>query len=508
LHQAKLRFFTEISHEFRTPLTLIIDPVDKLVSEECDPATSKTYLSLIQRNARQLLLLVNQLLDFRKLESGKLTLNLQPVDFVVLVRQAVAAFDTLASEHRIRLTFRSDVEHIDLNLDELKWNMVLNNLLSNAFKFTPEQGSVFVSLIVDKSGKSLRLQVTDTGSGIPSADLERIFELFYQSTSTKGLGTGIGLALTREIVELHGGQIRAESEVGRGSTFVVVLPFVAETTSCTVETIESKVFDDDSTSVVPETEGSEKPLLLIVDDNEDIREYLKLRLGGTYQLALAKNGLEGLETAFERLPDIVLSDVMMPEMNGLEFCRRLKTDERTSHIPVVLLTARQSVEYQAEGYDTGADAYVTKPFNARVLQAQLRNLLLQRKQLRERFGRDKSFDWKKMAVNVTDEAFLKKVTLLVETHMGEEAFDFDLLAEKLKMSRSQFARKIKALTNQTIFDFVNAYRMKRAMEFLLSGEFNISETAYKVGFSLPNNFSRAFAKFYGSTPSKYLESMK
>jgi DNA-binding response OmpR family regulator len=400
------------------------------------------------------------------------------------------------------------VEHLDLNLDELKWNMVLNNLLSNAFKFTPEQGSVFVSLFVDKSGKSLRLQVTDTGSGIPSADLERIFELFYQSTSTKGLGTGIGLALTREIVELHGGQIRAESEVGRGSTFEVVLPCVTETIARTVETVESKVFEDDSTSVVPETEESDKPLLLIVDDNEDIREYLKLRLGGTYQLALAKNGLEGLKTAFERTPDIVLSDVMMPEMNGLEFCRRLKTDERTSHIPVVLLTARQSAEYQTEGYDTGADAYVTKPFNAKVLQAQLRNLLLQRRHLRERFGRDNTFDWKTIAVNVTDEAFLKKVTHLIETHMGEEGFDFDLLAEKLKMSRSQFARKIKALTNQTIFEFVNAYRMKRAVEFLLSGEFNISETAYKVGFCLPNNFSRAFAKFYGSTPSKFLESMK
>ncbi|MGE4434559.1 MAG: two-component regulator propeller domain-containing protein [Bacteroidales bacterium] len=512
IHQSKLQFFTGISHEFRTPLTLMVDPLEKLIAGDVEKDTAKQYYVLMHRNAKQLLQLINQLLDFRKLESGHLTLNPQDVDIVGFIRTVASSFEDRAKERGILFTLQTSVDMLLMSFDSAKLNMVLNNLLSNAFKFTPDKGEIEVTIkMVEMKGHGVEIKVRDTGVGIPIDEQHKVFEIFYQSksSSAKHEGSGIGLALTKELVKLHGGDISVESQVGLGSCFSIFLPIS--------ESDEVVAFSDDSTiatdmameiltpSVTPKPD---LPIMLVVDDNADIRHYIDLNFNKTYQIILAANGNEGFLRATETIPDIVVSDIMMPDVDGLQFCRMLKTDERTSHIPVILLTARQSDESKKEGYETGADAYVTKPFNTTVLQAQIKNLLEQRQRLRELFSHGSDVELKKISINITDEAFLKKVTKLVEENLEDENFNIDSLAEKLKMSRSQFYRKIKALTNQSLHDFVIALRMKKALEYLLSGDYNISQTAFKVGFSLPSNFSRTFTKHFGASPSQYIDSLR
>jgi signal transduction histidine kinase/ligand-binding sensor domain-containing protein/DNA-binding response OmpR family regulator len=515
IHHAKLQFFTEVSHEFRTPLTLIIDPVEKLISENLDKETVKHYHSLIQRNAKQLLLLINQLLDFRKLETGHLSLHLQNSDIVSFIRSAASSFETHAKKQNISFSVCTAIEKLEMDFDSAKLNMVLNNLLANAFKFTSDMGKVEVNIDISTDPyQCVIIKVSDTGIGIPVEEQNKIFDIFYQSTSSANQheGSGIGLALTKELVQLHGGKVSIESELGKGACFSVQLPIsknnelpitnYSSELIHTLEEIPSKHFD------ISDDTLSDMPLLLMVDDNADIRNYIALNFSKSYHIVMAKNGNEGFQLGTELIPDIIISDIMMPGLNGLELCRRLKTDERTSHIPIILLTARQSDELKTEGFETGADAYITKPFNTVTLRAQIENLLKQRKRLRELFSQGSDIELKKIAINITDEVFLKKVTLMVEENLHNENFNIDILAQKLKMSRSQFYRKIKALTNQSLFDFVNTLRMKRALIYLLNDEYSISETAYKVGFSLPTNFTRAFVKFYGTTPSKYIELLK
>jgi signal transduction histidine kinase/ligand-binding sensor domain-containing protein/DNA-binding response OmpR family regulator len=513
IHSAKLHFFTEVSHEFRTPLTLIIDPAEKLLTENLDKDTINNYHNLIFRNAKQLLLLINQLLDFRKLEAGHLSLNLQQSDIVVFLRTAVASFEAYALEHNIQFVLKTEVNQWYAIFDVAKFNMVLNNLLSNAFKFTPDFGEI--SILLDVSRKDeLVIQVCDTGIGIPKDELEKVFGVFYQSanTSANAKGSGIGLALTKELVQLHGGKLLVESEVGKGSCFSVILPNPKLNGIAVSETFFESSFNPAEISTERSFSNTEKspdlPLMLVVDDNVDIRDYIDLNFNKFYRIELASNGTEGFQKATESIPDIVISDVMMPGLNGLELCRLLKSDERTSHIPVVLLTARQSDESKTEGYETGADAYVTKPFNSTVLRAQVQNLLEQRQRLRELFTRGTDIELKKIAINITDEAFLKKVSNLIIENIDDENFEIDLLFEKLKMSRSQTYRKIKALTNKSLHDFVTTIRMTKALEYLLSGEYNISEVAYKVGFSQPGNFTRTFIKQFGANPTQYIESLK
>lgn len=517
IHQSKLQFFTGISHEFRTPLTLIIDPLEKLILEKLDNDTVKKYHNLMHRNAKQLLLLINQLLDFRKLESGHLTLNRQLLDIVAFVKTVAASFESRAKDRNIHFVIQSNVSSLHTRFDASKMNMVLNNLLSNAFKFTPDRGEISINItVLNEEKRRVAIKVADSGMGISEQDQEKVFDIFYQTehAASQNEGSGVGLALTKELIQLHGGEIVLESKIGQGAAFSVFLP-ISE------EEVEEEQEVEFAQEIVPQREenvletpaqpidsATDLPLLLIVDDNADIRNYIELNFSATYRIILAANGAEGFLQATETIPDLVVSDVMMPVMNGLELCRQLKLDERTSHIPVILLTARQSDESKAEGYETGADAYVTKPFNTNVLQARIKNLLDQRQRLRELFSQGSSIEIKKITINSIDEVFLTKVVQHIHDNLEDEEFNINALSELLNMSRSQFYRKIKALTNQSLLDFVTTIRMNKSLEYLLSGDYNISETAYKVGYSMSSNFTRTFTRHFGVSPSKYMESIK
>lgn len=513
IHQAKLKFFTEISHEFRTPLTLIIDPLDKIISGQLTLDAVRKYSVVMQRNAKHLLTLINQLLDFRKLESGQLTLKIQKTDFVNFTRALASSFNLIAEQRNIRFEVVSDIDKYDMGFDSSKINMVLNNLISNAFKFTLDGGEITVKLqqSTELPG-GIIIRVTDSGKGISKDDQAKVFDMFYQSDKNTSWqsGSGIGLALTKELVLLHKGTITIQSEVDKGTTFTVFLPDNNDVISGKAgeENIVGASYLEEAEESIKESALKDLPLLLVVDDNADIRNYIEMNFSSFYQVIKTENGSKGFQSAIEFIPDIIISDVMMPEMDGLEFCRRLKLDERTSHIPVILLTAKQSDESRVEGYETGADAYLTKPFSSVVLQAQIQNLLEQRQRLRELFRKGTDIEIKKVAINSTDEIFLNKVIQHIHENLEDEEFNINALAELLNMSRSQFYRKIKALTNQSLLDFVTTIRMNKALEYLLSGEYNIAETSYKVGYSMSSNFSRTFTRHFGVSPSKYIESIR
>jgi signal transduction histidine kinase/ligand-binding sensor domain-containing protein/DNA-binding response OmpR family regulator len=515
LARLKLQFFTEVSHEFRTPLTLIIDPLQSLLSDNPDKEKIAYYHNLMLRNANQLLELINQLLDFRKLESGNLPLKLVPTDLIAFVRNTAASFENRAHERNIQFSVKSTVEQLFVEIDIDKMGKVMNNLLSNAFKFTPENGEIGIDIsIAQTDSPKVILKISDTGIGIAPEALDKVFDIFYQveGASAQHEGSGIGLALTKELLLLHKADITVESEVGKGSIFSIELPYNPINELNELDNpIEIQVQNTPGESYSPTLQLSDKtdlPLLLIVDDNADIRQYIQLNFNDYYRIIIAVDGADGFQKATDEIPDIIISDIMMPVTTGIEMCRMIKTDERTSHIPVILLTARQSDESKIEGLETGADAYVTKPFSTQVLQAQLTNLLDQRLRLRQLFSNGTPVELKKIAVNFTDEAFLNKVLKVVIENMEDTDFDPDILAEKLKMSRSQLYRKIKAMTNQTVLDFMTTLRMNKAIEYMQSGEYSISETAYKVGYSLPTNFTRSFVKQFGETPSNWMKSSK
>ncbi|MGY5356155.1 hybrid sensor histidine kinase/response regulator transcription factor [Wenyingzhuangia sp. IMCC45467] len=514
IHTAKLQFFTEISHEFRTPLTLIVDPLEKLISEKLPAETVKQYYKLMHRNAKQLLLLIHQLLDFRKLETGHFSLSLKTMDFISFIRTMVASFKTQADEKSIELEFVSAIQEVVFGFDEHKLNIILNNLLSNAIKFTSAKGRVEVSVYFKNEDKEfVCFQVKDTGIGIAKDELQQVFELFYQTKGGKNQnqGSGIGLSLTKELVLLHEGSIQVESQLNKGTIFTVSLPVKNIVQEINLEhTIEENTQEDDILSIKNTSDLKKRnlPILLFVDDNQEIRDYIHLSFKHQFKVITAKHGVEGIALAIEHIPDIVISDVMMPEMDGLAFCKRLKTNKITSHIPVILLTSQQSDKDKTTGYETGADSYVIKPFTSSVLYARIQNLLKQRELLRALFAKGSVEELKKIANNSADTLFLEEVSQLIEMYLGDAVFNVDFLAEKMGMSRSQFYRKIKALTNKSVNDFITTFQMNKAVEYLLSGAYNISETAYKVGYSAPNSFTRAFAKYFGMSPSQYLESHK
>lgn len=506
LSEAKLQFFTEISHEFRTPLTLIIDPLEQLSAGTVPSEKMPQFYQLMNRNAKQLLDLINQLLDFRKVQSKALELNAAHSDLVEFVRQVVSVFDQRAQSQQVRLIVQAQESSLWMDFDDDKVRKIINNLVSNALKYSPIYGQITIRLYRLEPDR-VRLEVQDMGPGIDPAFHDKIFEAFFQAGDARknAYGTGIGLALTRELVLLHGGSIRVKSEKGQGSCFVIDLPVsqanVQESNTFVTPGKVLPIAQPSSSSLSSE----EKPLLLFVDDHADIRDYIRLNFGDAYEVVTAMDGLEGFNKAAEIVPDIVVSDVMMDGMDGFELCKRLKSDERTSHIPVILLTARQTDESRVEGYGMGADAYITKPFNTEVLTARMGNLLEQRQLLQKHFSQGSALEIRKIPVNVTDEAFLNKTVGLIEQHMEDPDFDPDRLAELLRMSRSQLYRKIKGMTNRSVQEFMTSIRMNKALEFLLSGTYSISETAYKVGFSLPTNFTRTFTKQFGLSPSKYLE---
>lgn len=509
LDMMKIKFFTNVSHEFRTPLTLILTPLEKMIRQSKD-GDQQNQFQLIQRNAKRLLNLVNQLLDFRKLEVEEIRYNPSEGDIISFIRETVFSFSDLSEKENIKLDFYASVSSLETLFDQDKLEKILFNLLSNAFKFTPEQGKVTVnvSVLAGGSEKVLRIEVKDTGIGIPEDKKEKVFERFFQNELPRSMvnqGSGIGLSITKEFVKIHGGTITVESEVGKGSTFTVSIPIQEvlniPANGSGAETILSTATEDGVWNNADA--GSKKAMLLLVEDNEDFRFYLKDNLKSEYQIVEAKNGVEGWKLALGILPDLIVTDVMMPEMNGIEFCRKIKADQRTSHIPVILLTARSSEEQKLEGFETGADEYITKPFNFEILVSRMKNLIEQRKKYHNAF--QTRLEVKASDLNITslDEKFIQNAVKFVEQNVTDADFSVDDLSRELGISRAYIYKKIPSLTGKSPLEFIKTIRLQQAAQLLEKSQLTVAEISYKVGFNNPKYFARCFKEVYGILPSMY-----
>ncbi|MBR9920680.1 MAG: response regulator [Bacteroidetes bacterium] len=511
LEEMKSRLYTNITHEFRTPLTVILGMTNQLI-DTSKQETQKTQLGLIKRNSRKLLRMINQLLDLSKLDSGKFKLDLIQGDIVGYLRYLTESFHSMAQEKNLQLTFQTEEKEIIMDYDEDKVQHIIYNLLFNAIKFTPPEGKVLLNIRKEEKEKKsiLRVKVSDTGIGIAASDLPHIFDQFFQvdnSTTRKGEGTGIGLALTKELVELMDGQIEVQSEIDKGSVFEFFLPINQEAELTERKHDEKSPFlklDFPAALEMNENPAADKsdfPVLLIIEDNKDVVYYIKSILEDFYQIFSAENGRIGVEKAAELVPDIIISDVMMPEMDGLEVCNTLKADFRTSHIPIVLLTARAQIDDRIEGLRFGADAYLTKPFNKEELLVQVKTLLEAKARLQKYFSTIVQEDEFEPKSDDKESQFIQDLRELVKGRIDDADLKIPELAEALFMSQIQVYRKLKALTGQTPSQFIRSIRLHEGRRLLQSSGMTVSEVAYSVGFSDPNYFSRMFREKYGVAPS-------
>lgn len=518
LTHSRLVFFTNISHELRTPLTLIADPVEMLLDDRSIKGRSRELLQMVQRNALSLQQLVGSILDFRKIQNGKMELSLSRFDLPEALQQWTGDFAMTAQRKKIHLQL--DTTHFsspsDIVADKEKLARIVFNLLSNALKYTPAGGFIHVSLADE--GERLRLEVKDSGKGIDKEELTKVFERFFQAKGAAS-GTGIGLALVKSFVELHHGEVRVESEPGKGTCFIVLLPrqqegFVEEPQSEAADK-SSSFSDDGSLQYIDDgerhggklqqiiSEHGEKPTILIIDDNNDIRQYERTLLQDYYFVLEASDGREGLEIARKEVPDLVICDVMMPVMDGLEFTQQLKTNTATSHIPVIMLTAKNLEEHRAEGYEQGADSYITKPFHSKVLLARVENLLHQRAHLRQLFAQGAAEGKETEEVSRLDDrdkAFVKQLHDIIKSHMGNSDFGVEDIGAEIGLSRVQLYRKVKAITGSSVVDLLRKARLAKARRLLEANSMNISEVAYEVGFSSPSYFTKCFKDEYGMLP--------
>lgn len=511
LNLLKIGFFTNISHELRTPLTLILGPLERLSGKFNGDDFAKQQLKIMQRNGQRLLHMVNQLLDFRKLESGKMNLQVEEDDIVAFVNEITLSFNELAVQKNINFKIRSDYKNLTVFFDKNKVEIMVFNLLSNAFKFTPEQGKIrlrFKALEVENI-PNIQISVSDTGQGISPEAINNIFELFYQEKGKSDTaGTGIGLALTKNLVELHRGTIQVKSKINKGSTFNITLPSQKSAYSKDElklqeeqeQTIFHKMVVEDSEKTI--TSGN-LPLMLIVEDNVELNKFIGEGFKGEYKILKAFNGKEGLELAVKNIPDIIISDVMMPEMDGAELCRNLKKDFQTSHIPVILLTARSAEMYQVEGLETGADDYITKPFSFEVLSVRVANLIEIRKRLHERFKRQSIIKPEELEIASPDEVFLQKLSEIIEKNISNSELAVEFIAREIGMSHSTLYRKLLAITGKRINDFIRTYRLQRATQYLQQSNYTINEISDLTGFTNAKYFSTIFKKEFGITPTEY-----
>lgn len=516
--ELKLSFFTNISHELRTPLTLIVNPITEIAKNEKLSPLGNEYIETVRKNADRLVRFVNQLLDFRKVQSGKEELYVEPIELVSFINETIALFSYGAHEKNIEIKTQSNVEILNVNLDKEKLDIIIYNLLSNALKFSPNNSTITVELKLEKDNH-LKINVVDQGSGVDNNKLEDIFKLYYETDTgkNKNVGTGIGLALCKEYVQLHQGVIYAINNDYGGLTIAIEMDLskeIFQNNANKVNLVEQKTkeqslvnYENDEALVIEH--NADLPLVLIVEDNNELRRFLKSQLQRFYQIMEAENGKEGLAIATDKLPDLILSDVMMPEMDGIELLDALKNTTETSHIPVILLTAKSSVESKIEGLNYGADYYITKPFNTDFLLASIENLIKQRKNVFEYLQKNnpKTIALKPGEIIITtkDEQFLKDSIALVENSLSDSKFNIDIMANSLNVSRVTFNRKFKSLTNMTPVEFVREMRIKRARQFLDAGETDIASIAYKVGFNDPGYFSTCFKEFYKISPSDYLK---
>lgn len=484
----KLQFFTNVSHDIRTPLTLIIGPVEKLYRQVKDEDI-RIQLGMVYQNARKLLQLINQLLDFRKLEAGQYKVEYENGDVVRFLRERTENFRYPAQEKHISLSFDSDREKWITAFDEDKLDKIIDNLLSNAIKFTGKNGCIRVGVEIGE--EDYRIRVKDSGVGIAPENLDRIFNRFFQSAhSSEITGTGIGLSITKNFVELMGGTIDVDSVQNEGTVFTICLPVHKEQP-------ESEDISQ------PESERPDDKVLLVVDDNEDIRVFIRTHFKAGYRVIEAADGKCGYETAVREIPDVILADMLMPVMDGQEMCRRIKKDERTSHIPVIMLTAVNSKEKELENLLVGVDDYITKPFDIHILSAKVDNLLHIRNALREKVKNDLLMQPSKVQIDSPDDRFLKKAVEVVEKYMDDSELDIGRFAEEMGVSRMQLYRKFEALANMTVKEFIRSIRLKRAAQMLEQGKLNVSEIAWAVGFKDISYFRKCFKEEFGKTPTEY-----
>lgn len=510
---AKLVFFTNVSHDFRTPLTLVADPVEQLLEDKALTPRQQSLLKVVHKNVHILLRLVNQILDFRKYENDKLELVRANMNLRVQLQEWNHSFQTLALKKHIHFVLEVNDDRADylMAVDAEKMERVYFNLLSNAFKFTPENGTITVTLSTltkEEGGRYARLVVADTGSGISVQHIRHIFDRFYQ-IDVNHAGSGIGLALAKAFVELHGGEITADSVEGKGTVFTVDIPMtVVEEPSAdlvqepriTQQTVVEELEDMETEEQIPD---ENKECILIIDDNADVRDYVKSLLKEEYTVIEAPDGRAGLKKAMKYVPDAIICDVMMPVMDGLECCRKLKTELQTSHIPVMLLTACSLDEQRIQGFECGADSYISKPFNSKLLLVRLRNLMDNHKRLKQFFG-DKT-TLSKESVSDVDKGFVDRFRELIEENLADSELSVEDLGGKMGLSRVQLYRKIKALTNYSPNELVRIARLKKAASLLASSEKTISEITYEVGFTSPSYFTKCYKEYFGESPTDFLK---
>lgn len=515
LEQLKTKFFTNVSHEFRTPLSLIIAPLDKIIQQATDQEQVE-QLNLVQRNAKRLLNLVNQLLDFRKMEVQEVRLHPAVGDIVSFCRETSLSFTDIAEKKQIQFSFSSDIDCLEIYFDKDKIEKILFNLLSNAFKYTYDHGKVSVNLTynmpaaTDTEG-TLAISIKDSGIGIPAGQHEKIFERFFQTEVPESMvnqGTGIGLAITKEFVKLHNGTITLESEPDRGTCFTVLLPARKMYVSPQPTAEATPVEEEEGIMMEEGKQANRRKTIMIVEDNEDLRFYLKDNLKGQYRVEEAANGSEGWEKIKRLNPDLVVSDVMMPLMDGVELARKIKSEMLTAHIPIILLTAMGSEEKQLEGLKAGANDYITKPFTFEILASRINNLLMQQHLLKKRFQKQITVNPEEVTITPVDETFLKQALEIIENQIDNPDFSVDEFSRKLFMSRVTLYRKINSLTGMSPLDFIRSIRLKRAAQLLNNSGMSIAEVAYQVGFNNPKVFSKLFKGEFNVTPSEYAANLK
>ncbi len=509
---AKLQFFTNISHELRTPLTLIAGPIEHIVNDGNLTKQQRNMLQIVEKNVSILMRLVNEILDFRKIQNKKMELTLSEFELTHYLKEWVSTFESIATKRKIKVDLIIPAT-IRLCADIYKVERICYNLLSNALKYTSEGGSITVK--AKSSDETVEICIKDTGKGIAKEDIKHIFDRFYQVRNSNKDGTGIGLAIVKAFTELQGGTAKVESEVGKGSEFTITLPkrVAGDNFQPAEETYTMNDFLDESSAVtdistenkvskITSDQQEDKPRVLVIDDNADIRAYATALLGDEYDVMEASDGSEGLKKAVREVPDVVVCDVMMSGMDGLECCKRLKADSLTCHIPVILLTAKTLDEHRAEGYAYGADAYLTKPFNGNVLKARIKNLITNRKLMKIVFGNDAQQEPMEAVAQSAESQFVEKFRTIIQGNLGNSDLNVETISHEMGISRAQLYRKIKSITGISPNDIIREARMKRADRLLETTDKSVSEIAYEVGFSSPSYFTKCYREFFGRTPNK------
>jgi signal transduction histidine kinase/ligand-binding sensor domain-containing protein/DNA-binding response OmpR family regulator len=520
MNQSKIRFFINVSHEIRTPVTLVLAQTETLLNSPHLSSKIRNKILNIHRHLLSLKHLITELMDFRKQERGELKLKYAETDLVAMLREHYNLFKGLAETRNIQFSFISPVEKLPVWIDSEQLIKVVNNLTINAFKFTGEGGNV--SINIDEMPDSVLITFEDTGTGIPAAELDKIFNRFYQAGNSEGSGgTGIGLALSKGLVEEHSGRIWVESVFGKGSRFYVQLPkgtnhVPAEQMKSRAESIESEYqlpseeeISELSTEVIEEEAGVERPKVLIVEDHDELRELLSSTLSSIYTIETAFDGIDGWEKVRTFMPNLVITDVMMPRMSGVDLCARIKKNYELCHIPVVLLTARQSPEYEIEGFRLGADSYLTKPFEFKKLIVISNNLINSRRLIQKKFEQNKKFDTEIPTTNEYEKEFMNKVTAIIQEHLEDEKFDVEVLARELGVSRSKLFGKIKQIAGTTPNAIIQELRLKKAADYLLNNpEMNIADISYQLGFNSPRYFNKCFKESFGVAPLHFKKENK